>query len=120
QVPQRGIPPPASLLAVNAMEMKDGQMFHVLTYGWSLRLLPLVNVERQRVFFCPTFCGELLRALPALVGETDFQRVTVEFVDSDRGPLPVIYGDRSIVRPGLLARIYGQRSLERRAPDTDG
>src|SRR5215467_4233135 len=73
----------------------------------SLRLLPLVNVESQRVFFCPTFCGELLRALPALVGETDFQRVTVEFVDSDRGPLPVIYGDRSIVPAGLLARIYG-------------
>src|SRR5262249_15589447 len=81
---------------------------------------PLVDVERQRTFFCPTFCGELLRALGAFVGETDFQCVTVEFVDSDRGLLPVIYGDRSIVRPGLLARIYGQRSLERRAPDTDG
>jgi mono/diheme cytochrome c family protein len=32
-VPQRGIPPPASLLAENAVQMKDGQMFHVLTFG---------------------------------------------------------------------------------------
>jgi mono/diheme cytochrome c family protein len=32
-VPQRGGPLPASLLAENAVQMKDGQMFHVLTYG---------------------------------------------------------------------------------------
>ena len=30
---QRGIPLPASLLADKAVQMKDGQMFHVLTYG---------------------------------------------------------------------------------------
>jgi len=30
---QRGMPPAASLLADNAVQMKDGQMFHVLTYG---------------------------------------------------------------------------------------
>jgi mono/diheme cytochrome c family protein len=29
----RGVPPPPSLLAQKAMEMPDGQMFHVLTYG---------------------------------------------------------------------------------------
>jgi cbb3-type cytochrome c oxidase subunit III len=28
-----GFPPPASLLAERALQMKDGQMFHVLTYG---------------------------------------------------------------------------------------
>jgi mono/diheme cytochrome c family protein len=28
-----GFPPPASLLADRAVQMKDGQMFHVLTYG---------------------------------------------------------------------------------------
>jgi mono/diheme cytochrome c family protein len=32
-VTQGGFPPPASLLADRAMQMKDGQMFHVLTYG---------------------------------------------------------------------------------------
>jgi mono/diheme cytochrome c family protein len=32
-VAQRGFPPPPSLLADRARAMKDGQMFHVLTYG---------------------------------------------------------------------------------------
>lgn len=32
-VAQRGYPPPPSLLAERARTMKDGQMFHVLTYG---------------------------------------------------------------------------------------
>jgi len=29
----RGFPPPPSLLAQRALKMKDGQMFHVLSYG---------------------------------------------------------------------------------------
>ena len=32
-VAQRGYPPPPSLLADKTMNMKDGQLFHVLTYG---------------------------------------------------------------------------------------
>ena len=32
-VPQRGYPAPPSLLIDHALKMKDGQMFHVLTYG---------------------------------------------------------------------------------------
>lgn len=32
-VAQRGYPPPPSLLAEHAKKMKDGQLFHVLTYG---------------------------------------------------------------------------------------
>ena len=32
-VAQRGFPPPPSLLADKARRMKDGQLFHVLTYG---------------------------------------------------------------------------------------
>jgi mono/diheme cytochrome c family protein len=32
-VAQRGFPPPPSLLAEHAQKMKDGQLFHVLTYG---------------------------------------------------------------------------------------
>ena len=32
-VAQRGYPPPPSLLADHALKMKDGQLFHVLTYG---------------------------------------------------------------------------------------
>lgn len=32
-VAQRGYPPPPSLLAEHAQKMKDGQLFHILTYG---------------------------------------------------------------------------------------
>jgi mono/diheme cytochrome c family protein len=32
-VTQRGVPPPPSLLAQHAVAMKDGQLFHILTYG---------------------------------------------------------------------------------------
>jgi len=32
-VAQRGYPPPPSLLADHALKMKDGQLFHVLSYG---------------------------------------------------------------------------------------
>jgi mono/diheme cytochrome c family protein len=32
-VAQRGYPPPPSLLADNAISLRDGQMFHIATYG---------------------------------------------------------------------------------------
>ena len=32
-VSTRGYPPPPSLLAENAVKMRDGQMFHVLSFG---------------------------------------------------------------------------------------
>jgi mono/diheme cytochrome c family protein len=32
-VARRGFPPPPSLLAERAVQMKDGQMFHIITYG---------------------------------------------------------------------------------------
>lgn len=32
-VTQRGFPPPPSLLAERALKMKDGQIFHILTFG---------------------------------------------------------------------------------------
>lgn len=32
-VTQRGVPPPPSLLAPHAAQMKDGQLFHILTHG---------------------------------------------------------------------------------------
>jgi mono/diheme cytochrome c family protein len=32
-VPQRGFPPPPSLLTGKSLQMKDGQLFHILTHG---------------------------------------------------------------------------------------
>lgn len=33
EVTRRGVPPPPSLLAENAMNLPDGRMFHIITYG---------------------------------------------------------------------------------------
>ncbi len=32
-IPQHGFPPPPSLFAEHAMKMRDGQMFHIMTFG---------------------------------------------------------------------------------------
>ncbi len=32
-MPQRGVPLPPSLLADRPVQMKDGQLFHIITYG---------------------------------------------------------------------------------------
>lgn len=48
----RGFPPPVSLLAPHARDMKDGQIFHVLTYG-QLNMPPYASqidtVDRWRI-----------------------------------------------------------------------
>lgn len=51
-IPQRGFPPPASLLAESATKLKDGQIFHITTYGQ--RNMPsfasqVVRLDRWRV-----------------------------------------------------------------------
>jgi len=51
-VPQRGYPPPPSFFAESAMKMKDGQIFHIVTYG-QLNMPPLAmqvaRLDRWRV-----------------------------------------------------------------------
>ena len=51
-IPKRGFPPPPSLLAENAMKLKDGQIFYIITYGQ--RNMPalaaqVVRMDRWRV-----------------------------------------------------------------------
>lgn len=51
-IPQFGFPPPPSLFAENAMKMKAGQIFHIITYGQ--RNMPsltsqIVRTDRWRV-----------------------------------------------------------------------
>ncbi len=45
-VTQGGFPPPSSLLADRAVQMTDGQMFHVLTYGQ--QNMPAFNAQLSR------------------------------------------------------------------------
>lgn len=44
---KKGYPPPPSLLAEKAMNMKDGQMFHILTYGQNN--MPSLTGQVQRM-----------------------------------------------------------------------
>ncbi len=46
RVAQRGFPMPPSLLAPKALQMKDGQLFHVLTYGQGNMPSYAAQVER--------------------------------------------------------------------------
>jgi mono/diheme cytochrome c family protein len=43
---QRGIPPPASLLSPTTVQRKDGELFHVLTYGQ--RNMPATEAQLSR------------------------------------------------------------------------
>jgi mono/diheme cytochrome c family protein len=43
----RGVPPPPSLLAENAMKMGDGQMFHIVTYGQKNMASYAAQVSRE-------------------------------------------------------------------------
>lgn len=43
----RGVPPPPSLAAEHALDMKDGQMFHVVTYGQGNMPSYASQVERE-------------------------------------------------------------------------
>jgi mono/diheme cytochrome c family protein len=61
-IPQLGFPPPPSLFAENAMKMKAGQIFHIITYGQ--RNMPsfasqVMRADRWRV-------GEYIRSLQEL------------------------------------------------------
>ena len=46
-VAQRGFPPPPSLLAPHAKGLKDGQMFHIVTYGQRSMGSYAAQVERE-------------------------------------------------------------------------
>ncbi len=46
-VAKRGFPPPPSLLAEHSVQMKDGQMFHVMTYGQGNMPAHAAHVERE-------------------------------------------------------------------------
>lgn len=47
RVAQRGFPAPPSLLAPKAMQLRDGQMFHVLTYGQNNMPAYAAQVSRE-------------------------------------------------------------------------
>src|SRR5579859_8089506 len=79
-VTQGGFPPPASLLADRAVQMKDGQLFHVLTYGQGN--MPSFNTQLSRDDRWSTILYiRLLQGLsaPSAPSSTRFQEVAKLF-----------------------------------------
>lgn len=64
-VPQRGYPAPPSLLADHAVKMKDGQMFHVLTYGQNNMPSYASQVSREDRWNVVLYLRALQAAAPA-------------------------------------------------------
>ncbi len=63
-VPQRGYPAPPSLLAEHALKMKDGQMFHALTYGQNNMPSYASQLSREDRWNAIAYVGSLQAAAP--------------------------------------------------------
>ncbi len=63
-VAQRGYPPPPSLLAAHALQMKDGQMFHVLTYGQNNMPSYASQISRDDRWKAVVYIRSLQRQVP--------------------------------------------------------
>ncbi len=61
---KRGVPPPPSLLAERAREMKDGQMYHVLTLGQGNMASYASQVERSDRWKVILYVRSLQQAAP--------------------------------------------------------
>jgi mono/diheme cytochrome c family protein len=65
-VTQRGFPPPPSLLAEHALKMKEGQMFHVLTFGQNNMPSYASQLSRADRWNAIAYVRELQAQAPAL------------------------------------------------------
>jgi mono/diheme cytochrome c family protein len=64
-VTQRGVPPPPSLLAARASQMKDGQLFHILTYGQNNMASYASQISREDRWNVIAYVRSLQAASPA-------------------------------------------------------
>ncbi len=64
-VAQRGFPPPPSLLADKARNIKDGQMFHILPYGQNNMPSYASQISRQDRWDVIAYVRSLQQAAPA-------------------------------------------------------
>ncbi len=64
-IAQRGFPPPPSLFADRALKLKDGQMFHILTYGQNNMPSYASQISRQDRWNVIVYLRSLQRASSA-------------------------------------------------------
>ncbi len=63
-VTQRGFPPPPSMLTGKSVQMKDGQLFHILTYGQGSMAPFAAQLSRERRWDVINFVRDLQRKSP--------------------------------------------------------
>lgn len=61
---QRGFPPPPSLLAAHAKGLKDGQIFHIITFGQRTMSSYAAQVEREDRWKLVNYVRSLQRGAP--------------------------------------------------------
>jgi mono/diheme cytochrome c family protein len=100
---QRGMPPSASLTGENAVQMKDGQLFHVLTYGqrnMSAHAAQLTREDRWKVILHVRW----LQQKAALVL---FSASTAGLLGSPAGQGPLLAASAFI--PGRTPKLAGEK-----------
>lgn len=65
-VTQRGFPPPPSMLTGKSLQMKDGQLFHILTYGQGSMAPFAAQISRERRWDVINYVRDLQRKAPAV------------------------------------------------------
>jgi mono/diheme cytochrome c family protein len=63
-VTKRGYPPPASLLLDNARNMKDGQVFHMISYGYKNMPAYAGQLQREDRWLAITYIRKLQETQP--------------------------------------------------------
>ncbi len=66
-VTKRGFPPPPSLLIGKSRQMKDGQLFHILTYGQGSMAPMSAQLSRDRRWDVINFVRDMQKKAPASV-----------------------------------------------------
>jgi mono/diheme cytochrome c family protein len=72
-VTKRGFPPPPSLTTGKSLQMKDGQLFHILTYGQAAMPNFAAQISDEGRWDAINFLRSMQSSTAALVGETPSQ-----------------------------------------------
>jgi mono/diheme cytochrome c family protein len=87
-VTKRGVPPPPSLLLDHARQMRDGQMFHLISMGQKNMASYASQVQREDrwkvILHIRTLQAAALEEAPAVEGSADGDAATVQDVTEGR------------------------------------
>jgi mono/diheme cytochrome c family protein len=86
-VTQRGFPPPPSMLTGKSLQMKDGQLFHILTYGQGSMAPMAAQLSRERRWDVINYVRDLQSKAPA-VPETEPAAIEATSAATSTEPAP--------------------------------